>query len=302
MARVSTLLILMAVTVGGVCWGHGDLGEPENAAGDEATPHFLWRAVGPQGTEVFLLGSIHALPQDAYPLPEVVENAFEGASVVVFEVDLSDVETIGGRLFAAGALKPGQRLQEVLSPPTRALLKNHLEATGLSDGVFEAMKPWMAALTLTTLELMKAGYSTEAGLDLHFARRAAADDKQIEAFESAAYQIALFADMSAVESESFLRYTLRDLETVVPQLEEITRAWREGDVAALAALLTEAFEDEPDLFDRLVTKRNGIWLPKVRQLLEGPDAALVVVGALHLVGPTGLVRQLEAAGYVLEQL
>jgi uncharacterized protein YbaP (TraB family) len=108
--------------------------------------------------------------------------------------------------------------------------------------------------------------------------------------------------MSAAESESFLRYTLRDLETVVPQLEEITRAWREGDVEALTALLTEAFDDEPDLFDRLVNKRNDVWLPKVLQLLEGSDAALVVVGALHLVGPTGLVCQLETAGYVVEQL
>ncbi len=302
MARYRSILMLMVVALTGLGACHGETDDLQGQIGADGERRLLWRVVGSQGAQIFLLGSIHALPRDAYPLPEVIDAAYEAARVVVFEVDLGDVESIGGRLFAAGALAPGQRLEEVLSPTTSVLLDDHLEQAGLSDAVFEAMKPWMAALSLTTLELMKAGYSPEAGLDLHFARRAATDGKRVEAFESADYQIGLFADMSADESEAFLRYTLRDLETVVPQLEEITRAWREGDVKALTGLLTKAFEDEPELFGRLVTQRNMVWLPKVTGLLEGSDDALVVVGALHLVGPTGLVRQLEAAGYVVEQL
>jgi uncharacterized protein YbaP (TraB family) len=296
MVRLTHRIVVMATAVAAA----GVL--TTGAADADRHSHLLWKVTGPESAEVYLLGSIHALPRDAYPLPAAVERAYDAARVVAFEVDLGDVEAIGNRMFAAGALGPEERLEDVLSPETRALMESHLEGAGLSMGAFSAMKPWMAALTLTTLELMKAGYSPESGVDLHFARRAAADGKRVEAFETAELQVGLFADMTRDEGEAFLRYTLHDLETVVPQLAEITRAWREGDEAAIIELLTEAFEEEPELFEKLVTERNKAWLPQVKALLAGTEDALVVVGALHLVGPTGLVSQLEAAGYAVERL
>jgi uncharacterized protein YbaP (TraB family) len=297
-AQTVTVVLMSAVAA----FAGGDGGQGRIAdADDGSAPSFLWRAVGPHGAEVFLLGSIHALPEDAYPLSEAIEKAYAASSVCAFEVDLVDLDRVGSSLLAAGALAEGERLDDVLSPPTRELLAEHLAAGGLSESAFTAMNPWMVGLTLTSLELVKAGYSPESGLDLYMARRAARDGKRIEAFETADFQVGLFAGMSREESESFLRYTLRDLETVVPQLEAITRAWKEGDTAAISGLLAEAFDEEPELFSRLVTERNARWLPKVEALLAGSETALVVVGALHLVGPSGLVEQLRAAGYVVAQ-
>ena len=37
---------------------------------------------------MYLLGSVHLMKPDAYPLPVVVETAFEASSRAVFEVDL----------------------------------------------------------------------------------------------------------------------------------------------------------------------------------------------------------------------
>lgn len=205
-------------------------------------------------------------------------------------------------MMAAGALPPDKRLGDVLEPGTRRLLDAYLEESGLSYGTFEAMKPWMAALALTSIELMKAGFSAEAGLDLHLAQRASKAGKKIEAFETADYQIGLFSDMDENESRAFLRYSLKDMDNIVAQLGDLTRAWKSGDVATLSALLTEAFSDEPDLFERLVTVRNRAWLPRIEGLLKGDDTAMVVVGALHLVGPGGLIEMLRNQGYRVEQL
>ncbi len=297
--------LLTLVVLAGVLSSPVGAVEPEIASPGVALEkgrNFLWRAVGSDGAEVFLLGSIHALPEDAYPLAAEIEKAFALADTVFFEVDMEDTAGLGGRMMAAGALPPDTRLGDVLGSETRRLLDGYLEASGLSFGAFEAMKPWMAALSLTSIELMKAGFSADAGLDLHLAQRARKAGKKIEAFETADYQISLFSGMDEDESRAFLRYALKDMDSVVAQLGDLTQAWKSGDVATLSALLTEAFSDEPELFERLVTVRNLAWLPRIEGLLKGADTAMVVVGALHLVGPGGLIEMLRDQGYLLEQL
>jgi uncharacterized protein YbaP (TraB family) len=279
-----------------------------NSKPGDATPesdrerHFLWRASGPHGAEVFLLGSIHALPEDTYPLAAEITDAFAAANIVYFEIDMNDTSSLGGRMMAAGALPPDSRLGDVLDEKTRGLLDAYLEDNGLSFGSFEAMKPWMTALALTSIELMKAGFSADAGIDLHLARRAYREGKAVKAFETADYQIELFANMSEDESLSFLRYTLKDMDTVLSQLGDLTQAWKDGDIDRLSALLSDAFTDEPALFERMVTVRNRAWLSRIDALLSGKDTAMVVVGALHLVGEGGLIELLRNQGYRVEQL
>jgi len=298
--KLLTLVVLAGVLSSPVGAVEPEIASPEVAL--EKGRNFLWRVVGSDGAEVFLLGSIHALPEDAYPLAAEIEKAFALADIVFFEVDLEDTAGLGGRMMAAGALPPDTRLGDVLGSETRRLLDGYLEASGLSFGAFEAMKPWMAALSLTSIELMKAGFSADAGLDLHLAQRARKAGKKIEAFETADYQISLFSGMDEDESRAFLRYALKDMDSVVAQLGDLTQAWKSGDVATLSALLTEAFSDEPELFDRLVTVRNLAWLPRIERLLKGDDTAMVVVGALHLVGPGGLIEMLKDRGYRVEQM
>ncbi len=298
--KLLTLVLLVGVL-------SGSAGAAESIPNSQATEpdqgrHFLWRVVGSNGTEVFLLGSIHALPKDAYPLAAEINDALNSARSVFFEVDMEDTSALGGRMMAAGALPPERRLGDVLDSETRRLLDAYLEVSGLSFGAFEAMRPWMAALALTSIELMKAGFSAESGLDLHLAQRARRQGKTIQAFETADYQIGLFSDMDEDESRAFLRYTLKDMDTVASQLGSLTEAWKKGDIETLESLLTEAFADEPELFDRLVTVRNLAWLPRIEDLLKGDGTSMVVVGALHLVGPGGLIEVLRERGYRVEQL
>jgi len=67
-------------------------------------------------------------------------------------------------------------------------------------------------------------------------------------------------------------------------------------------LLIEGFEEFPELFRKMVTDRNRSWLSPVEELIAGDRDAMVVVGALHLVGDGGLVALLREQGYTVEQL
>ncbi len=61
---------------------------------------------------------------------------------------------------------------------------------------------------------------------------------------------------------------------------------------------------QPRLYQRINVDRNDAWVPKIRRILDQPgdDDALVVVGALHLLGDDGVVGKLRARGYQVERI
>jgi hypothetical protein len=83
----------------------------------------------------------------------------------------------------------------------------------------------------------------------------------------------------------------------------MTEFWMAGDADALDSLTHVGETPATTEFNnRLVTTRNGNWMPKVEAWLRGHDDMLVVVGSAHLVGKDGLVAQLRTKGYRVDQL
>jgi len=292
-AEVVLLAALVAPAAGG-------------AAPDEAgavPKHCLWRVRSATNT-VYLLGSIHIMRPHAYPLAAVIESAFSSSSVAVFEVDLSAGATIDAAFgaLAAGRLPEGRTLSDVVSPETYRLAEQRLADVGYDIAALQRMRPWMVATTLTLAELQRAGYSPDDGVDQRFQRRATDAGMRVIGLETVDDQLALFADLTPEEDEAFLVQTLHELESLIPQVGELTAHWQAGRVAEVESFLAEGFAAFPRLFEKLVVDRNRRWLPQLEALLEGDQRAFVTVGALHLVGERGVVELLRAKGYQVEQL
>lgn len=261
---------------------------------------FMWRVKG-GGATVYLLGSVHAMKEDSYPLPSAMETAFDSVDTLVFEVDLDDLDSAAIQMLAAGTLDGEETLEAVVGPATWSALMVHVEKTDIPAAMFRRMKPWMAALTITALAMTDAGYQPSAGVDAYFSRRADESGKERIALETVEFQVSLFADLTAEQSLAFLRYTLVDLKTVIPELDELSAHWRAGRVEAVEALMAEGFDEFPELLEKMVTDRNLAWMPPIEGLLAGDSDTMVVVGSLHLVGEDGLVNLLRQRGYTVEQ-
>jgi len=272
----------------------------DSPTGEGADMTFMWRAQR-GGATVYLLGSVHAMKEDSYPLPAVMETAFESVGKVVFEIDLEDLSSAAVQMLAAGTLDGEQTLEEVVEPAIWTELSIRIEKTGIPEAMFQRMKPWMAAVTITALAMTDAGYLQSAGVDAYFSSRTEEAGKERLALETVEFQVGLFADLTPEQSLAFLRYTLADLETVIPELDELSENWRAGRVPAVEALMAEGFDEFPELFEKLVTDRNRAWMPPIEELLAGNADAMVVVGALHLVGEEGLVNLLRKKGYTVER-
>jgi uncharacterized protein len=276
--------------------------QAQSAKPASSEKHSLWKIQGKQAA-VYLLGSVHVLKKENYPLPAQIENAFSNAQTAVFEADIDQMENpeLAMKLASKARLPEGQTLHDQLSPETYSALSNYLQKAGLPIQFLEPLAPAMAALTLVAVELKKMGLDSEYGLDKHFFTLARQSGKKIIALETVEFQIDLMTGFSKEEGELLVKTTLRDVDTLQNDLGDMLKAWQTGDTAKLEKLLNEAKADAPIIFKRLVTDRNRNWLPKIEELVNGKENAIVIVGAGHLVGKDSVVDLLKKKGHKISQ-
>lgn len=264
---------------------------------------FLWKVSGATGA-VYLVGSVHLLNQDFYPLSAGLEKAFKESDLLVEEVDLAELTAPQAQLqmLSRGMLPSDQTLDKVVSPATFALVTSRVRQLGMPIEPLKRFKPWLLALTLAALEWQKAGFDAEFGLDKHFYDRARKDGKRVQGLETAEFQVSRFDGLSLDQQERLLTSTLNELDTEMGNVTKIAQSWKEGDVPTIERLVLQDLKEEPQMYERLLVERNRNWLPKLEALFNRPGRAFVVVGAAHLVGPDGLLAMLKAKGYQVEQM
>ena len=268
-----------------------------------APRNFLWKATGQTGV-VYLVGSVHMLTQSYYPLDPVIQQAFQESDLLVQEVDLGEMlaPPVQLSILMRSRLPDGQTLDEVLAPATMALLNKFTADLGPAADVLKTFKPWMLATVIEGLELQKAGFDPNLGLDKHFYDQALRGGKTIKGLETTEYQISLFDQMTMEQQDRFLAETLRQLATEKANVTRLADAWRFGDADTIEQIVLAEIKSDAAIYQRLLVDRNRNWLPQIEALFTRQGRTFVVVGAAHLVGPDGLLQLLKAKGYRVEQM
>jgi len=262
----------------------------------------LW-SIQTQSNKFYLLGSLHLLKQDAYPLATVIGSAYADSRKIVFETDIAALQepAMQAKMLQLGLYPEGQNLLQDLDGSTRKLLEKKMGALGLPLEQFARFKPWFIALTLTTLELQRMGFNPMYGLDIHFFNKARTDAKEIGFLEPAEFQLNLLGNMVKKDQIAFLNQTLKDLETVNELAADLVKFWKAGNATGLHELLYRSFKDYPDIHDRLLIQRNKKWVEEIEVQMRENKNVLFIVGAGHLVGPESVVDLLKKRGYKVKQ-
>ena len=264
--------------------------------------HFLW-TVRSDANVLYLAGSVHALPADAYPLPAVFEKAFEASGTLIEELDLAEAASLSTAplLLARGLYGDGRTFESAVSKETSTMVAQYFKQAGLPLQMIRPMKPWMIMLMLTAVEVQKAGLDASLGLDKYFYDKATAAKKPVIGLETAEFQIDRFDKMSDKLQEQMLLSTLNDLDAQGSELKGMIAAWQRGDTAALEKTVLTSFKEYPEAYSSLIVERNRAWMPQLDTCLSRPMPCFVVVGAAHMVGPDGLLNLLKLKGYKIEQ-
>jgi uncharacterized protein len=268
---------------------------------DKQAKHSLWKVQG-KSNAVYLLGSIHVLKSDFYPLPQPIEDAYKRSGIVMFETDFAEMAASQGKLLKAGMLPPNETLSQHVSGETYALVQSYLRENVGSATMLDQFRPWMASVTLLTVELMKLGYDPQQGVDRYFFDKAQRDKKRLDSFESVDFQLGLFQGLTKAEQDQMLSESVREAKDIKGEISEMVNAWKTGDSKALDKLIVQEMRDYPDVHKKLLLDRNERWMAKLVEQLAGKEDVFVVVGAAHLVGASSVVDLLQKKGYRVVQL
>jgi hypothetical protein len=279
------------------------LGGPTAGRAQSQEKTSLWK-VSSDANTVYLLGSIHLLTEKDYPLNAKMEQAFQEAEIVVFEVDPDSLQAPSLQTYILQNVMygEGKTLESELGDSVYAIASARAESLGIDLGPMAGFKPWFVSITLALAKMQGMGFDPELGVEMYFAKKAKAEGKKVLGLETAKYQLDLFATLTAVQQRDLLLHTLHQLSYIEKELATILAAWKDGELEGLENTLNKSFKEFPEIQERLVTQRNRNWVAEIDSFLGDDRTYLVVVGVGHMPGGEGLIELLKKKGYSIEQL
>jgi len=267
-------------------------------------PILMWK-VSSKTSSAYLLGSVHLWEKSMYPLPAVVDKAFAASSTLIVEVDMTkiDHQQLQQLMMSTGMFPAGDDLNKHITAETRAKLNEFTAGYGVPPDSFFQYRPWMVGLTVVMLPMLKAGINPEDGLDMYFLNKVG--DKRIEQLEDAAFQINLFSHFPDKDADHTILHALKQATESNEMLAKIASFWARGDAAKIDELMASMSADddaaEKALSHRLREERNPHMTDRLEKCIQSGEKCFMVVGAAHTVGDEGIVKQLQAHGYRVEQ-
>jgi hypothetical protein len=263
----------------------------------------VWAIKGSKNT-VYLAGSVHLLPASDSRLPGGFDKAYADSAALVMEIDMDDLNPLDaqGLMLEKGMLAGDETLSGIIGKARFDQLQTQVGDMGIPAEALEHFRPWMVAMTIEQLQLMKLGFDPGSGVEMQIANHAKSDQKEITGFETIQEQLGLLANLSMPDQIKFLDLTVEEMREAQTEVNELLAAWRAGNSAKLASMLSEEYAEAPRLYTTLVSDRNRRWTPEIEKLLKADKNYMVVVGTLHIVGKSGLLELLRADGFSAKQL
>lgn len=276
---------------------------PVLLANEAGHPVTLWKVAGSTNS-VYLLGSVHLLREEDYPLPTALDAAYRDADVLVMEVDMDDLDPLATQAaFSAYGMTQGETtLRDLMGVDLYEQAQAAADLIDVPLDMLHKTEPWYAAMTVEIMLLNRIGFNPALGVEMHMMARAKSDGKRIDGLETAEEQIRFLDSMSVAAQRDMLLSTLTEGAELSATMDDLIEAWRNGDLAVLESEMLAALDGHEELRKVLVTDRNRRWVAHIEDLLGEAENYLVVVGALHLIGTQGVPAQLQQLGFDVHQL
>jgi uncharacterized protein YbaP (TraB family) len=272
------------------------------------TGSVLWKVSGKDLVKSsYILGTFH-LKSGAYldTIPGA-RAAFESSEQVVGEITLDNTQEMQMQVFAKMQMPADTTYHQLYSDEDYAFVSEQLTpllGAGL-DRVGQ-MKPAMLNMIVSVTMYLKAipDFDPNSILDVYVQQEALKTQKSVIGLETVDTQIAMIDLLSLQKQADELLCNLKNKDLVVAhEITKVIEAYNRGDLNALSELLLQSDEGPCPLTkeeeDAMIKDRNDDWVRKLPAIMQD-KSSFIAVGAGHLVGETGLLYQLQQAGYKIE--
>ncbi len=290
----------------------------------DITP-LMWEAETENGGRVVMMGTMHALKEECYPLPESITAALENADALAVECDVTDTaSTVAVQMAQLQNMyyPAGESIEDHISAEVLKGVSDFAKACSFDLSLYRRCKPWVYVSLLETIVMMQTDLRIDLGIDSKLLESAKEAGKKIVELETAEEQLELFMSLDDEICEVLMSsYTGDQKERLVGQMEDMYTAWCSGDYDFFAAdadgtellqqLRDEGVDEESaekftEIFGRyseiMLYSRNKVMTEKLEQMLENGENVFFCVGTDHFCGSKGIIELLRADGYQPKQI
>lgn len=259
----------------------------------------------------FILGTIHGGLSIDQQLDNNLCEVLSHASKIFVEADIGDDNATKKSLLIAAIPENGVELSSLISIEYYNFFRSYFvdQLKILTDDQYKKSRPWFIAMLIPyadsrTEKVPKWEFGTEAQL-IAFAKR---KNIPIAELEGMLRQYKIFNSMNdRLQSEYFRDYVelIQNRFIYIWQKKTID-AWSQSNLQILSDNLNELKEKNNTYsnfyLDRLIKSRNIFFSNKIAFIAENEENQLFAFGSDHLIGDDGVIRLLEAAGFVVRRL
>lgn len=269
----------------------------------------LWKIEKPGLAPSYLLGTMHLSDPRISRLSAQEKDIIAHSKSVALEVaDLSDKAVADAMAKASKLLvyTDGTTLNAQLSGDEFKTVQRIVKQAGMPENASSVLKPWLVSMLLATSDCERKQVASGAKvLDLQVAREAQKNGLTVKGLETIEQQLEALASIADDQQIAMLKVGLKYADRSDDLMETIVQMYLKREIgAAMPFQLALAAESgvSASAFDgfkkALLADRNVRMRDSAEPLLRDGNA-FIAVGALHLVGPTGLVALLRESGYIV---
>lgn len=309
--KILCLLLLTSVILVSGCQKEEPVIEEEQ---NSSTPLFYKITTDKSDTTIYLLGSIHAADDTAYPLPEKITKAFNESEYLAVEVDIVKLtDDFDAQLSLAQKMiyNDGTTIKDHIGEELYNSMVELLKEKSSYSTLYDSYKPAFFESLFENAIISDASLNSNDGIDMHFLNLAKENNKTILEVESADFQYDLLLSFSDELGKLNIQSYVESYDESVDELTTLYEAWKKGDIVELEKMLfeetdTEYTEEQKKLIEdynnALIIDRNYNMANVLETYFDEEKNVFCVVGLGHVIGEEGIINLLEKKGYTVEQI
>jgi uncharacterized protein YbaP (TraB family) len=281
------------------------LNDASRVANSEAV---LWRIDKTGVPASFLFGTVHVIDTNLQSLSQATLAAIDASKVVAVEAAETSRKSLTNAMAQAQPLmvSSDRELQRILADDEMVIVEKVLTDAGYPAQLALGLKPWAVTMFLADSpcqqRLQKHGLKP---IDSIVFERAQVNGARVVGLETTYEQYRSLASIPPGLQAAWLKASIElyprvdDISQTMSELYRFRRmdaAWTLTREMAPHAGLDDA--TLASLRSELVGKRNGRMLERALPLLN-QGGVFIAVGAMHQIGPDGLVAMLRQQGFTV---
>lgn len=277
----------------------------------------LWKVTDPEsGNELYIMGTIHVLPNTFTEFPDYIMDIYENSDGVAVEYDVTQIQSDIRAMMAYQNMflyDDGTTIQDHISDETYQKAKAYFEGIGAYSEPLDQFSAGFWYNQLENVMILRLENLSTTGVDSSFVEYANNDGKEVVNIETLDIQVGAISGFSDELADYVISEMLDEMDEIDEYAEtvgELYNLWAAGDVDPMiedeveeeAELPDDLKDDYEDYMNVMLYNRNKGMAEKASGFLKDGKNYLFMVGSMHYSGDKGVDDLLAEMGYTVEKI